>query len=131
MANTLSKIYVDSKIIVTQKAFASMCFNNNKVISKCKYAIDNHTLTLLEDTKDNVSIYYNNGIANTYEFETRLYKDEVILPTIDRFGNVVYDLNKDNLLVFLDGELEPIENYEIVNGNQLKFIKKWINEYLF
>ena len=128
MANTLSKIYVDSKIIVTQKAFASMCFNNNKVISKSKYAIDNHTLTLLEDTKDNVSIYYNNGIANTYEFETRLYKDEVILPTIDRFGNVVYDLNKDNLLVFLDGELEPIENYEIVNGNQLKFIKKHTND---
>ena len=128
MANTLSKIYVDSKIIVIQKAFASICFNNDRVISKSKYAIDNHTLTLLEDTTDNVSLYYNNGIANTYEFKTRLYKDDVILPTIDMFGNVIHNLNKDNIIVFLDGELEPIENYEVINGNQLKFLTKHTND---
>ena len=124
-----NQIYTDSKLIFVQKAFGAICFNNGKVISKAKYALDNHTLTLLEDTDDNLSLYYNNGIANTYEFQTRLYKDDTILPSIDAFDKIVSDLNKDRMLVFLDGELEPVNNYEIINnGTKIKFLHKHTND---
>lgn len=114
-----NKIFTDSPIIVGYETSANLFYNNGRVISRNKFAIENHTLTLMEDTDETISLFYNNGIANVYEFDMRLYQDNVQLPVVDLFGKDVGYLNKNNLLIFIDGELEPADNYYIVEGNRL------------
>ena len=63
-----NNIYVNSSLTVVPANFASLCFNDGILISKSKYTVTNNILNLLVDTKDTVSIFSNNGIANTYEF---------------------------------------------------------------
>ena len=123
-----NKIYSDSSIIVSYEPSATLCFNNGKVISKSKFALEDHTLTLFEDTSDTVSVFYNNGIANTYEFDTRLYQDNVQLSTIDKYENRIENLNKNSILVFIDGMLESASNYTVIEGNRLVILNKKTND---
>ena len=114
-----NKIFTDSPIIVGYETSANLFYNNGRIISKNKFAIENHTITLMEDTDETISLFYNNGIANVYEFDVRLYQDNVQLPVVDLFEKEVGYLNVNNLLVFINGELEPADNYYVIEGNRL------------
>ena len=119
-----NKIFTDSPIIVGYEKSANLFYNNGRVISRNKFALENHTLSLMEDTDETISLFYNNGIATVYEFNTRLYQDNVQLPVVDIFEKEVGYLNKNNLLVFIDGELEPSDNYYVIEGNRLVIAEK-------
>ena len=102
-----NKIAVNSSLTVVPAAFASLCFNDNLLIQKSKYTITDNILNLLVDTTDTVTIFSNNGIAATYEFEyIRLNKSGVILPNIDINNHSVENLSQNKILVFVDGKLQ-------------------------
>lgn len=124
-----NKIFTDSPIIVGYETSANLFYNNGRVIPKNRFALEKHTLTLMEDTDETISLFYNNGVANTYEFDTRLYQDNTQLPVVDLFNKDVDYLNKNNLLVFIDGELESSDNYRVIEGNRLVIEKKRTFDY--
>lgn len=130
-----NKIYTTSSLTVIPASFASLGFNDNKLISKNKYSINENILNLYEDTTDTFTVFSNNGIATTYEFNyIRLNTPGVILPEIDINQNLVSGLSQDRVLVFVDGELQAISNYTVVfdekrNDTALKFNVNYTNDY--
>ena len=119
-----NKIFTDSSITVGYETSANLFYNNGRIISRNKFSLENHTLTLMEDTDETISLFYNNGIANIYEFDTRLYQDNTQLPVIDLFEKEVEPLNKNNMLLFVDGELEPADNYNVIERNRIVILNK-------
>ena len=130
-----NKIYTTSSLTVIPASFASLGFNDNKLISKNKYSISENILNLYEDTTDTFTVFSNNGIATTYEFNyIRLNTAGVILPEIDINQNLVSGLSQDRVLVFVDGELQAVSNYTVVfdekrNDTALKFNINYTNDY--
>lgn len=125
-----NQISVNSSLAVINTAFATLCFNDNFLISKNKYGITDNTLNLLVDTTDTVSIFSNNGIANTYEFNyVRLNRPNVTLPNVDTNNHLVEGLSQNKVLVFVDGKLQPTSNYTVVDENTLKFNINYTNDY--
>lgn len=125
-----NKIAVNSSLTVVPAAFASLCFNDNLLIQKNKYTITDNILNLLVDTTDTVTIFSNNGIAATYEFEyIRLNKSGVVLPNIDINNHYVENLSQNKILVFVDGKLQPTNTYTVVDENTLKFNINYTNDY--
>ena len=57
-----NKIYTTSSLTVIPASFASLGFNDNKLISKNKYSINENILNLYEDTTDTFTVFSNNGI---------------------------------------------------------------------
>lgn len=125
-----NNIYVNSSLTVVPANFASLCFNDGILISKSKYTVTNNILDLLVDTKDTVSIFSNNGIANTYEFDyIRLNIPGVTLPSKDANNKLVEGLTQNKVLVFVDGKLQPSSAYTVVNKTTLKFNINYTNDY--
>lgn len=125
-----NKISVNSSLTVIPASFASLCFNDGLVISKSKYTIVNHILDLLVDSTDTVSIFSNNGIATTYEFEyIRLNVPGVTLPATDINRKPLKELVPEKTLIFVDGKLQPSSTYTIINGDTIKFNINYTNDY--
>lgn len=125
-----NKIYTTSSLTVIPASFASLGFNDNKLVSKSKYSINENILNLYEDTTDTFTVFSNNGIATTYEFNyIRLNVAGVTLPEIDINQNLVSGLSQNRVLVFVDGELQPVSNYTVVNDTTLKFNVNYTNDY--
>ena len=108
-----NKIFVDSSISVANKPLSILCFNDGSIISKNRYALENGMLSIFDDTKSSISIFYQNSLeisrTRIYEFTRVLNKDQTTIANLDDTNSSVIDLVKENILVFLDGELEPID----------------------
>lgn len=117
-----NKIFIDSPLLVNIQEYTSLGFNDGKLMSKSKYSIANHTLNILNDSYNTLSVFSNNGIANSYEYRVHLYADSTFLPSQDLQGAQLNSPELDKILVFIDGELEPktfsyIEDGHVVEQN--------------
>ena len=119
-----NQIFINSSLNVNQEELAVLCFNNGKIISKTKYSLENHMLSLLEDTSETISLYYNNNIAQVYEFTVLLNKDDKEFPIYDDNQKAVKTLIQDRLLVFVDGILGPADRYYVKDDKILVFKHK-------
>lgn len=125
-----NQISVNSSLTVTPVNFASLGFNDNLLIPKSKYSISNNILNVLVPTTDTISIFSNNGIATTYEFEyIRLNTPGVILPNVDINNKQVVDLAQNKILVFVNGQLQPTSAYTVLDPSTLKFNINYTNDY--
>lgn len=126
-----NKIHVtgDGGIQVNNEELALLLFNDGKVLSKSKYSLENHLLSILEDTTRTITLFYNNYIATVYEFTIVLKENNTKLPPIDNKLKQVTNLYKDRLLVFIDGILEPVDGYDVLDNNTL-IIKNKQNDIL-
>ncbi|MBO4622543.1 MAG: hypothetical protein J5691_01515 [Bacilli bacterium] len=122
-----NQIFVESSLLIQSKPIATLGFNDGLAISKSKYALENHMLTLNVNTTESVSIFYNNGIANTYEFSVKLNKAGVELPPYDLADKPFNNLTNKYILVFVNGELQPADAYTIAN-NTLSFNYAYTND---
>ena len=123
-----NKIYVKSGLSVQSVPSTTLGFNDGYFLSKAKYGLDNHMLTLNVNTTDNVSIFYNNGIANCYEFSMKLYKPNTSIPATDLSEKRVNNINSTYTLVFVNGELQPTSAYTIENSTTLTFVDPYTND---
>lgn len=122
-----NQIFVESSLSVQSRPIATLGFNDGLAISRSKYALENHMLTLNTNTTESVSIFYNNGIANTYEFSVKLNKAGVELPPYDLTDKAFTNLTNKYILVFVNGELQPADAYTITN-NTLSFNYAYTND---
>jgi len=109
-----NKISVNSTLSVTQANQATLCFSDGKILANDKYSIANSQVNLIDTSLNTLSVYFNNGVANTYLFRTGLYEPNTTLPNIDINGTPV-ELNQ--VLVFIDGELQLSSAYTIIPSN--------------
>lgn len=128
-----NQISVNSAMTVVSADPATLCFNDGKLLLKSQYAIANNTLNLVNDSSDFLSVYMNNGIGRIYEFKSFLYSDHPSLPILDYYHQEVNIPAKNNILVFVDGELQPSNLYEVeynqeVEKNILTFNISYTND---
>lgn len=129
MAN-FNNISVNSSLNVIPVSFASLGFSDNLLVSKSKYNITNNVLSILTPSRDTFTVFNNNSVANTYEFEyIRLNTPGVILPKIDINQKQLDGLAQDKVLVFINGKLQPTSAYTIVNKSTLQFNYNYTNDY--
>ena len=125
-----NRISVNSSLTVTPASFASLGFGDNILVSKSKYNITDNILSILVPTNDTFTIFSNNGVANTYEFEyIRLNTPGVILPKVDANQKQLDGLAQDKVLVFVNGKLQPSSAYTVVNKSTLQFNYNYTNDY--
>ena len=113
-----NKIFIDSSLLVNVQEYTSLGFNDGKLMSKSKYSIANHTLNILNDSYRTLSIFSNNGIANSYEYRAHLYENSTLLPSQDLQGAQLNSPELDKILVFIDGKLEP-KTFSYIEGGHI------------
>ena len=121
MSVDFNKIYLDKSISVNRSNQSALCFVDGKIISKSKYSILNNILTLFNIAHSDITFIHANGIATVYEFEARLYQNNIQLSTTDKNLQDVDNLIYDNLLVFVDGILQPKSEYRVLENKILTF----------
>ena len=125
-----NKIFIDSTLTVIPAKLASLCFNDNTLLSTNDYSIADNKINILKNSSDTLSIFITNGIATTYEFENiRLNTAGTILPKTDIDNKNVEGLIQNQVLVFVNGELQPTSAYTIVNDTTLEFTTRYTNDY--
>ena len=122
-----NQISVNSPISINYLDPAYLCFVDDKIISNTKFSLVDNNITLLQETGNTLSLLYNNGVMDTYEFNSRLYMDGTQLPTIDENDNLVQNLVSANLLVFVNGILQAPDQYYVLDGNTLTFSYAYTN----
>ena len=123
-----NQISVESSLLVQSVPSATLGFNDGYVFSKTKYALEDHMLTLNVNTTEDVTIFYNNGVASCYEFKMKLYQAGTCIPSIDLSDKIVNNLNSQFTLVFINGELQPTSAYEIENSTTLRFLDSYTKD---
>lgn len=125
-----NNISVSSSVTVIPASFASLGFNDNLLVPKSKYNVTNNILSIFTQSSDTFTLFTNNGVANTYEFENiRLNIAGVVLPKIDANQKQFEGLAQNKVLVFVNGKLQPSSAYTVVNSTTLKFNVNYTNNY--
>lgn len=119
--SNFNQISVNSPISINYLDPAYLCFIDDKIISNNKFSLVDNNITLLRETGNTLSLFYNNGVMDTYEFNSRLYMDGTQLPNTDINDDQVQNLTSANLLVFVDGILQDPDQYYVLDGNTLTF----------
>lgn len=128
MSVDFNKIYLDKSINVNRSNQSALCFVDGKIISKSKYSILNNILTLFNIAHSDITFIHANGIATVYEFEARLYQNNIQLSTTDKNLQDVDNLIYDNLLVFIDGVLQSKSEYRVLENKILTFNTAYTND---
>lgn len=128
MSVDFNRIYLDKPITVNRSAQSALCFADGKILSKARYSILNNILTLFDVAHSDITFMHANGIATVYEFEARLYQNNIQLATTDKNLQDVENLIYDNLLVFVDGILQPKSEYRVLENKILMFNTAYTND---
>ena len=125
-----NKISVKSGLSVQSTPCATLGFNDGYALSKTKYALDNHMLTLNVNSTENISIFYNNGIATCYEFKIKLYQPNTALPPLDLNEKNVNNISSNSFYLIADNtfveqpakdnNIKPNSNNNPNNNSQTK-----------
>lgn len=119
MASTLSKIYPDCTITVTPVDMTLLGFVDGKAVPKGHYSLVDHQLNLLQDSKEDISIYYNLNQSQIYEYSISLYKSNTIISGVDLHYNELQNITTKRILVFVNGILLNQNEYTIIDNKTI------------
>lgn len=122
-ANDINKIHVESVMEVNRCGIVPLLFNDNTFISRSNYTILDHSLNYKEQPQNVTMLYLDaSGLSSYYEFKLRLKTEGVKIFGYDLFGNELEGLLSNNILIFVNGEKIPENDYEIIDDKHIRIL---------
>ncbi len=126
MTANINKIFTNSVITVNNLSQAILCFSDGKALPRAQFTVTD-VLSIRTPANEELSLFYSNNIAQTYEFEVSLHEPNIQLGTLDKNYKIVERLHKSGLLVFVDGILQQPSEYTILDEKILMFNNAYTN----
>lgn len=127
--NDINKIYCNESITVNQINMTSLLFVDNKVVSKSRYSVVDNFINLIDIAENTICLYQHRGSSNYYEYSVDLRYGNTIISGKDINGKTLSLLDKNNLMVFVDGyKLFPSQFNIDLNNNSIEIINPFIEK---
>ena len=118
----VNRILVDSNVAIEQANMSGLCFVDGLAISKSKYALEDHELSIYKQATDYVSVFFNYNASNVYEYELCLKDYGVVITGNDKNNKELGNCNAENVLIFLNGELLRKDEYSVLDGANIALL---------
>ena len=126
--NPINKIYVKSSININRVDMTTLLFIDNLVVSKTRYSLLNKYINVLESSSESLSLYHNVNSCDYYEYQLNLQQNNTTVSGFDRFGHKLQDLDKKNVIVFVNGYKLLNNEFQIASKNSIIIFPKFVSE---
>ncbi|MBR2239981.1 MAG: hypothetical protein IKO49_01990 [Bacilli bacterium] len=126
--NPINKIYVKSSININRVDMTTLLFIDNLAVSKTRYSLLNKYINVLESSSESLSLYHNVNSCDYYEYQLNLQQNNITVSGFDRFGHKLQDLDKKNVIVFVNGYKLLNNEFQIASKNSIIIFPKFVSE---
>lgn len=126
--NSINKIFVKSAVNIKNVNMTTLLFIDNLIISKSRYSVVNKSINILDSASENISLYHNVDSCDYYEYQVNLQQTNTTIAGLDRFKNKLHDLDKRNIIVFVNGYKLLNSEFQIASKNSIIIYPSFISE---
>lgn len=119
MSSELNKLFPSSSLKLQKVIMNILCFIDNKAVFSNKYSLSSNKLDIYQQSTENISLFYGFDTGMIYEYEAVLNNSGVIIEGEDKKGNILQNVNSDNILVFVNGILLNKDEFEILDNSSI------------
>lgn len=114
-----NKIFINSPININRSNMSIINFIDGKCAPKKTYSLVNNTINIHTSSTEFINLFYNQGVAKTYEFFVPLKESSTILSKEDLYFTEITNLIQDNILVFINGLLLLPDEYTVIDSSSI------------
>lgn len=126
--NSINKISVKSSININHINMTTLLFIDNLAVSKTRYSLLNKYINILESSSESLSLYHNLNSCDYYEYQLNLQQNNTTVSGFDRFGYKLQDLDKKNIMVFVNGYKLLTNEFQVASKNSIIIFPKFVSE---
>ena len=126
--NSINKISVKSSININRINMTTLLFIDNLAVSKTRYSLLNKYINILESSSESLSLYHNLNSCDYYEYQLNLQQNNTTVSGFDRFGYKLQDLDKKNIIVFVNGYKLLTNEFQVASKNSIIIFPKFVSE---